>query len=183
MWGRPGICPRPKHINEERDLRRFTGPEAKTVVRSYLLAKCVSAYDATSLESGLQHYIEKMGMPHGMCLHREAGAGPRSEYGKTNPETTWVALSIIRVKKPNFADVDPVHPNRFPPLQSCTVTSHDGKMDYNVAVRGDKQKFQGTKSVLADEATNAAGRLTTSTRHKRRKADALSTDEDGILSV
>jgi len=168
---------------EQRDLRRFRRKQAVTVVRSYLLAKCVSAYDATSLEGVLQHYTEKMEMPHGMCLHQDAGAGHKSQYGNTNPETTRVALYLIRVSSPKFADVDPVDPNRSPPLKSCTVTSHDGKTDYNVAVRGDKQKFQGTKSVLADEATYEATRLKTVVRHNKRKADAISKNEEGILSV
>jgi hypothetical protein len=183
MFGRPGIGPRPKHIDKERDLRHFTGTEAKTVVRSYLLAKCVSAFDATGLESALQHYIEtQIGMSHGLCLHKKAGAGLQKQYGKTKPETNFVALTLIRVTSPTFADVDPVDPNRSPPLTSCTVTSHDGSTTYKVAVRGDKQKFQGTKSVLADEATNAATRLHTSTRRKKRKADAMSRHED-TLSV
>ena len=128
--------------NEEQcDLRLFRREEAKTVVHSYLLAKCISAYDATGLEGALQRYIEKMGMPHGLCLHKNAGAGSKLEYGSTEPEATWVALSLIRVKHPKFADVDPVDPSRSPPLTSCTVTSHDGKTDYNVSVRGDKKKI------------------------------------------
>jgi len=54
------------------------------------------------------------------------------------PETTWVTLSLIRVKDPKFADVNPVDLNRSRPLTSCTVTSQNGKTDYNVSVRGDK---------------------------------------------
>jgi len=168
---------------EQRDLRLFRREEAITVVRTYLLARCVSAYDATGLEGCLQRYIEEMGMPHGLCLHQKAGAAPASEYGKTNPETTWVALSLIRVTSPKFADIDPVNPNRYPPLKSCTVTSHDGKTDYKVAVRGHKKKFQGTKSVLADEATIAAEQRRKVVRHNKRKADAISKNEEGILSV
>ena len=167
----------------QRDFRRFTVKEAKTVVRSYILAKCVSAYDATGLEGSLQRYIEKeMGMSHGLCLHQKAGAAPKLEYGSTNPETTWVAVSLIRLTSPTFADVDHVDPNRSPPLLTCTITSHDGKITYNVGVRGDKQKFPCTKSVVADEAKNAASRLHTSTRRKKRKADAMSRHED-TLSV
>ena len=45
-------------------------------------------------------------------------------------------------------------------------------------VRGDKQKFEGTKSVLKDEAKIAATRLQTKMRRKKRKADAISTTED-----
>ena len=167
----------------QRDFRRFTVKEAKTVVRSYILAKCVSAYDATGLEGSLQRYIEKeMGMSHGLCLHQKAGAAPKLEYGSTNPETTWVAVSLIRLTSPTFADVDHVDPNRSPPLLTCTITSHDGKITYNVGVRGDKQKFPCTKSVVADEAKKAASRLHTSTRRKKRKADAMSRHED-TLSV
>ena len=81
LFGRPGIGPRLVKANKERDLRLFTREEARTVVRSYILAKCVSAYDATGLEGCLQRYIEKMGLPHGRCLHMEAGAGSRSEFG------------------------------------------------------------------------------------------------------
>ena len=167
-----------------QDFRCFTVTEAKTVVRSYLLAKCVSAYDATSIEGCLQRYIEKeMGIPHGICLHKKAGAGPRLEYGSSNSETTWVALSLIRVTSPTFADVDPVDPTRSPPLQSCKVTSHDGKTTYRVAVRGIEENFQDTKSVLADKATIAVNRLKISTRRNKRKADKLSADVDEKLSV
>ena len=181
MWGRPKTPMWGRPINGEIDLRRFT--KAKTVVRSYLLAKCVSAFDATGLERCLQRYIEEMGMPHGMCLHQEAGAGHKNQYGNTNPETTWVALSLIRVSSPKFADVDPVDPKRSPPLTSCMVTSHDGSTTYKVAVRGHKQKFRYTKSVLADEATNVARRLKNVVRHNKRKADAISMGEDAKVSV
>ena len=185
FFGRPGIFGRPKHVDKEGDLRLFMREEAKTVALTYILAKCVSGYDATSVEGSLQRYLEnEMRMPHGLYLHQKAGAGPLNEYGSTNPETTWVGLTLIRVTSPTFADVDPVDPNRSPALTSCTVTSHDGKTDYKVAARGHKEKFPDTKSVLADEATNAAERLQRSTRHKKRKADKISrADEDGILSV
>jgi hypothetical protein len=160
------------------DFRRFTRQETKTVVRSYLLANCISAFDATGLEGALQRYIEELGLPHGFCLHKKAGAGSMCEYGKTKPEATWVAISMIRVQSPKFADVDPVDPNRNPPLTSCTVTSHDCKTDYKVAVRGDKQKFPRTTSVLKDEAKIKAWRLQNSTRHKKRKADAMTSEDD-----
>jgi len=162
------------HNEEQRDLRLFRRGEAVTVVCTYLLARCVSAYDATGLEGSLQRYIEEMGMPHGLCLHQKAGAGPKKKYGKTGPKTTWVALSLIRVRNPKFADFDPVNPNRYPPLQSCIVTSHDGKTDYKVAVRGDKKKFQGTKSVLADEVKIAVHNFRKVERHNKRKAEAIS---------
>ena len=170
---------------EQRDLRLFTRKEARTVVLTYILAKCVSGYDATSLEGGLQRYIEKeMGMPHGFYLHKKAGAAPQPEYGSVPvSESTWVALSLIRVTSPTFADVDPVDPNRSPPLTSCKVTSHDGNTTYNVVVRGDKQKFPDTKSVLADEVTNVAYRLKTIERRNKRKADAISTTVDEKVSV
>ena len=44
-------------------------------------------------------------------------------------------------------------------------------MDYKVAVRGHKEKFPDTKSVIEDEATNVAGRLRDVERHKKRRAD------------
>jgi hypothetical protein len=83
-------------------------------------------------------------------------------------------MTLLRVTSPTFADVDPVDPNRSPPLTSCTVTSHDGKTDYKVAVRGHKEKFPDTKSVIEDEATNVANRLRDAERHKKRKADEMS---------
>ena len=166
------------HTTKERDFRRFTREEAKTLVRTYLLMRCISAYDSSGLEGALQRYIEDMGLPHGFCLHKKAGAGSRIEYGKTNPETTWVALSLIRVKSPTFADVDPSDSTRSPPLTGCQITSHDGNTTYKVAVCGEKQKFPDTKSVIADQAKIAAHRLQTKTRRKKRKADAISTTED-----
>ena len=111
-------------------------------------------------------------------LTPESRGGPRVQYGKKKPEATWVALSIIRVKDPKFADVDPVDPNRSPPLTSCTVTSHDGKTDYNVSVRDDKKKIPDTKSVIADQIKIAAHALQRSNRHKKRKADEISKSED-----
>ena len=51
-------------IDNKEDLKRFSTYEAKDVVRSYLLAECVSAYDVTTLEGTLQRYIEDdMNMP------------------------------------------------------------------------------------------------------------------------
>jgi len=168
---------------KQRDFRLFTSKEAKTVIRSYALVKCVSAFDATGLEGVLQHYIEEMGLPHGLCLHQKAGAGSRIEYGSTKPETTWVALSLIRVKSPTFADIDPSNANRYLPLTSCQVTSHDGQTTYDVSVRGNKQKFSDTNSVIADEAKNAASRLQASTRRNKRKAEAISTSQDDSKPV
>ena len=52
-----------------------------------------------------------------------------------------------------------------------------------VAVRGNKEKFQDTKSVFADKSNNAATKLKTSTRRKKRKADEQSTDVDEKVSV
>ena len=164
------------------DFRCFTHKEAKTVVYSYILAKSISAYDATGLEGALQRYIENMGVQHGLCLHREAGAGSRVQYGKKKPETTWVALSLIRVNNPKFADVDPSDAGRSPPLTSCTVTSHNGETTYNVSVRSQKHKFPDSKSVVADEAKITATRLKNTTRRNKRKADALSTSEEDKLS-
>ena len=46
-----------------------------------------------------------------------------------------------------------------------------------------KQKFPDTKSVIEDEATNVATRLRDAERRKKRKADAISKNEEGMLSV
>jgi hypothetical protein len=169
-------------IDTNRDLRRFTGPEAGSVVRSYLLADCVSAYDATSLEGKLQHYIEdEIDMPHGLCLHKEAGAGSRKQYSRTKVEKARLAkgeacvysvvLSMIRVISPTFADIDPSDPDRAPPLTSCSVVSHNGKQTYNVVVRGHKQPFPDTKSVIADKAKIKRDKATTKKRHAEERAD------------
>jgi hypothetical protein len=168
-------------IDTNRDLRRFTGPEAGSVVRSYLLADCVSAYDATSLEGKLQHYIEdEIDMPHGLCLHKQAGAGSRKQYSRTKVEKARLAkgeacvysvvLSMIRVISPTFADIDPSDPDRAPPLTSCSVVSHNGKQTYNVVVRGDKQPFPDTKSVIADNAEIARKKAADKKRRAEEKA-------------
>jgi hypothetical protein len=180
-------------IDMERDLRRFTQREAKSIVHSYLLSEFVSAYDCTSIEGGLQAYIEdEIGIPHGICLHKRAGAGSRMQYSYTHVENARikngeacihsVALSMIRISSPTYASVDASDAERSPPLTSCTVRSHDGKTTYKVCVRGDKQQFPDTKSVLADNISNTDLCNARVNRKRKRKAAALSptSDADGL---
>jgi hypothetical protein len=170
---RDPLCRIDEKIDGERNLRLFTRKEAKTVVRSYLLKECLSGYDATGIEGALQRYLEdELGMPHGMYLHQKAGAGPLTEYGPTITKGTCrVVLSIIRITSPTFADVDPSDPDRAPPLTSCSVVSHNGKQTYNVVVRGHKQPFPDTKSVIADKAKIKRGKGTTNKRHTEERTD------------
>lgn len=164
----------------DRDLKRFTEPEARSIVRPYLLAQCVSAYDMTSLETGCQLYIEKeLTMPHGMCLHQIAGSGARTQYSKSACEKAReekgeaciysLVLALIKVNSPIFADVDPIDPDRAPPLTSCCVISHDGKVTYNVSVRGHKQEFPNTESVMKDNASKQKYRDGNNKRHRKRR--------------
>jgi hypothetical protein len=170
------------------DLKRFTRKEAKSITRPYLLAQCVSAYDMTSLEGACQVYIEnELRMPHGMCLHQKAGAGSRMQYSQSAREKAReekgeaclysLVLSLVKVNSPTFADVDPIIPDRAPPLTACSVTSHDGKTTYNVSVRGHKQEFPDTESVIRDRASKQKIRDTTNERHKKRKQPCGSDDE------
>jgi hypothetical protein len=171
--GRNPLCRIDEKIDGKRDLRLFTGKEAKTVVRSYLLKECLSGYDATGIEGALQRYLEdELGMSHGMYLHQKAGAGPLTEYGKKPTKGKCrVVLSIIRITSPTFADVDPSDPDRAPPLTSFSVVSHNGKQTYNVVVRGHKQPFPDTKSVIADKAKIKRDKATTKKRHAEERAD------------
>jgi hypothetical protein len=167
----------------ERDFKRFNFHEAKSVVKSYALAECVSAYDVTTLEGELQHYMEdELGLPHGICLHKTAGAGARSEFSLTPIEASRLAnkqkcvyslvLSLIRTESQAFADVDPVDADRAPPLKSFSVTSHDGKTVHNVCVCGAKQKFPETSSVVSDSAKIKELYRKTSERRSKRKRSA-----------
>ena len=173
----------------ERDLRRFTTAEARSVGRSYLVAKGVSAYDVTSLEGGLQHYIEdELGMSHGMCLHQEAGAGKRNEFSITAQEKARrdkglacpfsLFMTIIKTTDRKWF-IGPLRQHDAPRrLTACTVTSHDGKDKFNVSVRANKQSFPDTPSVLKDKAAKEASAAKDKERHanakieNKKKADA-----------
>jgi hypothetical protein len=168
------------------DLPRFTRKEVTSVGFSYKVDECVSQFDGTGIEGAMQKFIEeKLNMPHGICLHKEAGAGSRKEYSTTPNErkqlakgekcTNSVVMTIIGITNPVYADVDPSYPGRPPPLLSCTVTSHDGKNTHRVVVRGDKQGFPETKSVCKDNAAIAVRNAKTAERHRnnKRKADDM----------
>ena len=173
---------------EYGDLKRFTCREFNSVRRSYLLATCFSAFDATCLEGGLQFYLEKvLGMPHGMCLHRKAGAGSRMENSFTPSELTRiknneimvysVAITLVKTTSQEWF-IGPLDQDASRQLTSCTVSSHDGKTSYNVVVRGSTEEFPDTPSVLSDKAARAASRTKTVARHRKRKHGVVSLTDD-----
>jgi hypothetical protein len=169
---------------ENGDLKRMSPPQANSVVHSYLLAECNTAYDVTSLEAACQFYLEdEIGLPHGMCLHKQAGAGNRLENSMTKAELKlflsgelkgWsLVLSMIRTTDRIFADVDPDDPTRSPPLVSASVPAHDGTGTvYRIRVGGKKQRFPDTPSVVADRATNKAKNERNKERRQNRKRNA-----------
>jgi hypothetical protein len=168
---------------ENGDLKRMSPPQANSVVHSYLLAECDSAYDVTSLEAACQFYLEDIGLPHGMCLHRQAGSGNRLENSFTQTELDLflsgekcgysLVLSIIRVTDCVFAAVDPDDPERSPPLVSASVPAHDGTdMVHRIRVRGNKQSFPDTPSVVEDRATNNVKNEKDKARRQERKRNA-----------
>jgi hypothetical protein len=182
-------------IGTEQDLERFSGIEARSVVRPYLLAECVSAFDVTSLEGGLQHYIEdELGLAPGMCLHKRAGAGSRLQYSTTKKERKRIdaghaciyslSVSFIKTTSRTFADTNILDPGRPPRLISCTAISHDGEQIFNVCVQGKNNPFPDTKSVVADKASNKATFAKNAERHRERKEAALaigSEDDDSDI--
>jgi hypothetical protein len=177
---------------ENGDLKRMSPMQANSVVHSYILANCDTAYDVTSLEAACQFYLEdEIGLPHGMCLHKQAGAGNRLENSMTKAELKlflsgelkgWsLVLSMIRTTDRIFADVDPDDPTRSPPLVSASVPTHDGTGTvYRIRVRGNKQRFPDTPSVLADRETN---RLRREAKNARKKASRQKRKRDAAESV
>jgi hypothetical protein len=169
---------------DDGDLKRMSPPQATSVVHSYLLANCDTAYDVTSLEAACQFYLEdEIGLPHGMCLHKKAGSGNRLENSMTKAELKlflsgelkgWsLVLSIIRVTDCVFAAVDPDDPERSPPLIAASVPTHDGTDTvYRIRVGGKNQSFPDTPSVVADRTTNKATKEKNNARHQKRKRGA-----------
>ena len=174
--------------DEDGDLKRFTRPQSISVQRSYLLATCVSAYDATCLEGELQRYLEvELDMPHGICLHLRAGAGSRIADSRTPAELKRIAagedivhsvvITMIETTSCTFAEIDQDDPDKKPSLTSAIVTSHDGTTNFNIVVRGKNDDFPDTPSVLADKARRKASRDVSTTRRMDRKA-ATDTKEE-----
>jgi hypothetical protein len=170
-------------IKEGEDLKRFNIPQARNVIKTYLLAECKSAYDITSLEGMCQLYLEdEIEMPHGMCLHREAGAGSR-QLGILTPSEIEVLrdggelkyslfISMIEVEDCVFAEIDPVDELRSPPLVSASVPTQDGTDEvYRIQVRGHKESFKDTDSVSKDKKSIVAKYATHKARHEKRKRD------------
>jgi hypothetical protein len=179
---------------EDGDLKRIESNEFNDMQRrSYTLAICESAYDATSLECELQHYLEDvLEMPHGMCLHRKAGSGNRLENSftpaeleriKTDGKLTYsVAVTLVKTTSQEWF-IGPLEETELRPLTSCTTTSHDGKTIFNIAVRGNGEDFPDTPSVLKDAASNKTKNAKNVERHAaKRKADEISTDARVQLS-
>jgi hypothetical protein len=176
------------------DLTRLGTNEFNAMRRTYILAICESAYDATSLECELQHYLEDvLDMPHGMCLHQKAGSGNRLENSftpneleriKTDGKLTYsVAVTLVKTTTQEFF-IGPLDETELRPLTSCTTTSHDGKTTFNIAVRGNDQNFPDTPSVLKDAASNKSTHAKTIERRaaRKRNADEISTDARVQLS-
>jgi hypothetical protein len=169
---------------EDGDLKRMSPLQAKSVVNVYLLAKYENPYDVTSLEGMCQFYLEnELGLPHGICLHKRAGAGNRLKDSMTPEEYKlfrsgklkgWsLTLTMIRTTDCVFAAVDPDDPERSPPLVSASVPTHDGTGTvYRIRVRGNKQSFPDTPSVVADRKKNKAKYQKDKARRQKRKRDA-----------
>jgi hypothetical protein len=182
-------------LQKDGDLKRMSMPQANSVVNVYLLAKYENPYDATSLEGACQFYLEnELGLPHGMCLHRKAGAGNRLKDSMTADEYKlfrsgkikgWsLTLTMIRTTDQVFSDVDPFDPERSPPLVSASVPTHDGKTVYRIRVRGNKQRFPDTPSVLVDMETirlrrerSKARKKASRQKRKRNAAESVDSEE------
>ncbi|KAJ1465883.1 hypothetical protein T484DRAFT_1757106 [Baffinella frigidus] len=121
-------------------------------------------YDITCIEGEMQYYLEDLGMPHGVRLHQKAGAGSRLPGSESVHEKNRLAkgetiiyslfVTLIEMRDSVFADeVDPKDPTpTIPRLLSATVVGNKdgGETVFNVVVRGHKQPFRDTTSVLED---------------------------------
>jgi hypothetical protein len=171
-------------LQKDGDLKRMSPKQAKSVVNVYLLAKYENPYDVTSLEGACQFYLEnELGLPHGICLHRRVGAGNRLKDSMTDDEYKlfrsgkllgWsLNLTMIRTTDQVFSDIDPFDPERSPPLVSASVPTHDGTGTvYRIRVRGNKQRFPDTPSVVADRAAINDKKEKDKARRQKRKRDA-----------
>jgi hypothetical protein len=178
---------------EDGDLKRVTYKEAKSVIKSYILADCKTPYDVTSLEAACQLYLEDViGMPHGLSLHKRVGAGNRLKDSMTKAELKVflsggscrysLAISMIRVTDCVFAEIDTGDVERPAPLLSASVPANDGTDTvYRIRVGGKGRPFPDTPSVVADKATMKARHTVTKARHQacKRKADEISIESDG----
>ncbi|KAJ1482383.1 hypothetical protein T484DRAFT_1747597 [Baffinella frigidus] len=153
-------------INDNGDMRRFTQAEAGSVCETYLLAIAEYPHDITDLEGAAQRYIEELGMPHGVRLHKKAGAGSRLAGSETVNEkkdhdagrqiTYSLAMTLVEIHDPVFADeADPNDPTpTIPRLLSATVIGRNKKgfpKTFEIEVRGPKESFRDTPSVLKDK--------------------------------
>jgi hypothetical protein len=178
-------------LQKDGDLKLMSPKQAKSVVNVYLLAKYENPYDVTSLEGACQFYLQnELGLPHGICLHKQAGAGKRLKDSMTAAEYKlfvsgklkgWsLNLTMIRTTDRVFAIVDPFDPERSPPLVSASVPTHDGTGTvYRIRVRGNKQSFPDTPSVVADrKKIKAENERKKASRQKRKRGAAESVDRE-----
>jgi hypothetical protein len=182
---------------EDGDLKRMSGKEAKSVIKPYILADCKTPYDVTCLEAACQLYLEDViGMPHGLSLHKRVGAGNRLNGSMTKQELKIflsggscrysLAISMIRVTDCVFAEIDTDDVDRPPQLLSASVPANDGTDTvYRIRVGGKGRPFPDTLSVLADKATIKKYNTVTNARDQacKRKADEISIEEDGSEGV
>ncbi|KAJ1486201.1 hypothetical protein T484DRAFT_1745702 [Baffinella frigidus] len=153
-------------INDNGDLRRFTQAEAGSVCETFLLAIADNHTDITALESGAQRYLQEIGMPHGVRLHKKVGAGSRVPGSKTvyekkddeagRPIIYKLSMTLVEIHDPVFADeADPNDPTpTIPRLLSATVIGRNKKgfpKTFEIEVCGHGQSFRDTPSVLKDK--------------------------------
>jgi hypothetical protein len=171
-------------LQKDGDLTRMSPKQAKSVVNVYLLAKYENPYDVTSVEGACQFYLEnELGLPHGICLHKRAGAGNRLKDSMTADEYKlfrsgkikgWsLNLTMIRTTDRVFAEFDPFDPERSPPLVSASILTNDGTGTvYSIRVRGNKQRFPDTPSVVADGKKIKDKKEKDKARRQKRKRNA-----------
>ncbi|KAJ1465965.1 hypothetical protein T484DRAFT_1757033 [Baffinella frigidus] len=171
-------------INDKEDLRRFTQAEAGSVIETFVLMTSDNRYDITCIEGEMQYYLEDLGMAHGIRLHQKAGAGSRLPGSESVHEKNRLAkgetiiyslfVTLIEMRDPVFADeVDPEDPTpTIPRLLSATVIGHMKGIPttFEIEVRGHKQPFRDTPSVLEDR--KEVKRLEKQSRVTKKKRDA-----------
>ena len=89
--------------------------------------------------------------------------------------TFFVGITLVKMTSQEWF-IGPLEETSLRPLTGYTTTSHDGKTTFDIAVRGKKQSFPDTLSVLEDAATNKAYRAKAAEHNadKKRKAGEIS---------
>ena len=77
-----------------------------------------------------------------------------------------------------IADIDPVDELRSPPLVSASVPAQNGTDEvYCIQVRGNKESFKDTASVLVDKKSIKNSNKVKKARHDKRKRDTEEAEE------